>query len=73
MFFLLLVYVIHAQVPPDYDFWTVLVAGQNVTGTMQRFGHVLRTMHGKDDSYRRSDFTINYLGYVRAPITGMCM
>lgn len=50
------------QVPEGYIFSTILVAGQNITGTMRRFGEIMRTFHQKDNSYRRTDFTINYLG-----------
>ena len=51
------------QVPAGYDYGTLLIAGQNVTGTMHRFGEIMKVLYQKDCSYRRSDFTINYLGY----------
>jgi hypothetical protein len=51
------------ELPAAYIFSTVLVAGNNVTHSMELFGYFLRTIYQKDDSYRRSDFTINYLGY----------
>ena len=41
-----------------------MVAGGNVTDAMMRFGEVLRTLYRKDDSFRKSDFSINYLGCV---------
>ena len=50
--------------PPNlYVYKTVLVAGQNITGTMLKWGHLLRMLYGKEDTYRKSDFSINYLGY----------
>jgi len=53
-----------SYVPKLYVYKTVLVAGQNVTGTMLKWGHLLRKLYGKeDDTYRKSDFSINYLGY----------
>ena len=51
------------QVPPGYVYKTVLVGGQNVTGTMATWGHLLRKFYNKPESFRRSDFSINYLGY----------
>lgn len=50
-------------VPPKYVFKTVVVGGQNVTGTMETWGELLRIWYRKDDSIRRNDFTNNYLGY----------
>lgn len=50
-------------VPPHYYFSTVLVGGQNVTGTMDTWGQLLRTLYKKDDTTRRNDFSNNYLGY----------
>ena len=50
------------QIPQGYIVSSIIVAGSNVTDSMIRFGHALRTMYGKQDTYRRSDFTINYLG-----------
>ena len=41
-----------------------MVAGDTVTGTLHQWGEMLRTYYGKDDSYRKSDLSINYLGYV---------
>ena len=52
------------QLPQGYTFSTILVAGDNVTDAMMLFGNSLRTQYGKDDSYRKTDFTINYLGLV---------
>ena len=51
------------DVPNLYVYKTVLVAGQNITGTMLKWGHLLRMLYGKEDTYRKSDFSINYLGY----------
>eukprot|EP00731_Ephydatia_muelleri_P018789 Em0011g829a len=50
-------------VPPEYYFKTVMVGGQNVTGTMETWGELLRALYKKDDTARRNDFTNNYLGY----------
>lgn len=50
------------QVPAGYNFSTIMVAGQNITGTMRRFGELLRKVHQKNDSYQRDDFTINNIG-----------
>lgn len=50
------------QVPAGHVYSTILVAGQNVSGTMQRFGELLRRKYKKDDGFRKADFTINYLG-----------
>ena len=50
-------------VPPEYYFKTVIVGGQNVTGTMETWGGLLRALYKKDDTTRRNDFTNNYLGY----------
>ena len=52
------------QLPAGYVYSTVLVAGNNVTDSMEQFGYFLRTFYRKDESYRKSDFTINYLGSV---------
>ena len=49
------------QIPVGYIVSSIIVAGSNVTDSMIRFGHALRTLYGKEE-YRRSDFTINYLG-----------
>jgi hypothetical protein len=51
------------ELPQGYTFSTILVAGDNVTDAMMLFGNSLKTLYGKDDSYRKTDFTINYLGY----------
>ena len=50
-------------VPPKYVFKTLVVGGQNVTGTMETWGGLLRKWYRKDDTARRNDFTVNYLGY----------
>lgn len=51
------------RVPKGYSMETLLVAGSNVTGTMERWGRLLRLRYKKDDHYRLNDYTINYLGY----------
>ena len=58
---------ITSQLPGAYIFSTVVVAGNNVTDSMMLFGDFLRTLFKKDESYRKSDFTINYLGSVAGP------
>ena len=50
-------------VPPGYVYETILVAGQNVTGTMSYWGGLLLEKYGKDTAYRETDFSLNYLGY----------
>ena len=51
------------EIPKGYVYETVLVAGENVTETMMMWGRHLQRFYNKDDSYRYSDFTVNYLGY----------
>ena len=51
------------DVPNLYFYKTILVAGQNITGTMLKWGRLLRMLYEKEDTYRKSDFSINYLGY----------
>ena len=53
---------VHLQVPQNYSVEFIMVAGDTVTGTLQQWGQMLRTYYGKDDHYRKSDFSINYLG-----------
>ena len=50
-------------VPKGYAMETLMVAGQNLTDTMDKWGRLLRKRYKKDDKYRRDDFSINYLGY----------
>lgn len=50
------------QVPKNYSVDFIMVGGDTVTNTFQEWGHMMRKYYGKDDSYRKSDFTINYLG-----------
>lgn len=50
-------------IPPLYTYKSVMVAGDNVTGTMQKWGELLQKQNGKDGSYRRTDHSLNYLGY----------
>ena len=51
------------EIPEEYAYETVLVAGQNVTDTMMKWGKFMQRFYNRDDSYRYSDYTINYLGY----------
>ena len=51
------------SVPVGYEYQTILVAGNNVTGTMMHWGKILQKHYGKDSSYRETDLTLNYLGY----------
>ena len=53
---------VYMQVPVDYSVEFIMVAGDTVTETLQKWGQMLRTYYGKDDCYRKSDFSINYLG-----------
>ena len=53
---------LYAQVPKNFTVEFIMVAGDTVTGTLQQWGQLLRTYYGKDDYYRKSDFSINYLG-----------
>ena len=50
------------QIPVNYSVEFIMVAGDTVTGTLEQWGQMLRTYYGKDDHYRKSDFSINYLG-----------
>jgi hypothetical protein len=59
---LLIVLSYYIQIPAGYTYSTILVAGNNVTGTMRRFGEILRRMYSKTLEIRRTDFGINYLG-----------
>ena len=40
----------------------ILVASNNATGAMRKFGGVLRTLYSKTPEYRKVDYSINYLG-----------
>ena len=51
------------SVPKQYSMETVLVGGQNVTGTMEKWGELLRMKYKKQDKYRLADKSVNYLGY----------
>ena len=66
-----------SQIPAGYVCSMVLVAGNNVTDSMMQFGNFLRTFYKKDESYRKSDFTINYLGSAPLCVTlhapGICV
>lgn len=50
------------KVPAGYRYSTMLVAGENVNDAMGRYGDLMRRFYRKDDSYRKSDLSINYLG-----------
>ena len=52
----------YLQIPAGYNYSTILVAGNNVTGTMKKFGELLLKMYSKDLEIRKKDFCINYLG-----------
>ena len=52
----------YPQIPARYQYSTILVASNNVTGAMRKFGEVLRTFYSKKADYRRADYSINYLG-----------
>lgn len=51
------------QVPAGYKYSTLLVVSDNVTSAMKLYGEILMKYYKKDHSYRKSDFSINYLGY----------
>ena len=51
------------SVPQNYVFKSVLVAGENITGTMAKWGSLMRKMYSKESDVRKTDFSINYLGY----------
>ena len=46
----------------NYTVEFIMMAGDTVTETLQQWGQMLRTYYGKGDNYRKSDFSINYLG-----------
>ena len=52
------------QVPAGYRYRTLLVAADNVTSAMKLYGEILMKHYDKDHSYRKSDFSINNLGYI---------
>jgi len=43
-----------------------MIAGDTITNTLMEYGEVLRVHYGKDQSYRKADLSINYLGWVTA-------
>ena len=53
------------QVPAGYKYATILVASNNVTGAMTKFGKLLRKIYSKTLDYRTMDFSLNYLGLVK--------
>ena len=55
-----IVYVL--QIPANYSVEFIMVAGDAVALTLGQWGQMLRTYYGKGDHYRKSDFSINYLG-----------
>lgn len=50
------------QIPAGEAFETVLFAGNGIVDTILEWGGLLRQYHGKTDTLRMSDFSINYLG-----------
>ena len=50
------------QIPAGYKYSTILVASNNVTSAMNKFGEVLRRVYSKTLDYKRTDFSLNYLG-----------
>ena len=50
-------------IPQDYVYRSVMVAGENVTGTLEKWGKLLRRRYQKNDFARRDDLSVNYLGY----------
>ena len=57
------------KVPKNYSVEFIMVGGDTVTNTIQQWGNMMRKYYGKDDSYRKSDFSINYLGYIGNDVT----
>ena len=51
------------QIPTSYKYSTILVASNNVTNAMYKFGEVLRRVYSKSLDYKRTDFSLNYLGW----------
>ena len=51
------------NIPAGYSMETLLVAGQNITQTMDKWGKLLKQRYKKDEKYLKDDFSINYLGY----------
>lgn len=51
------------EVPEGYVYKTVLVAGQNITGTMEKWGKLLQQDYNREEWYRYNDLTNKYLGY----------
>ena len=51
-----------SQVPAGYHYSTMLVASNNVTAAMNKFGMILRRMYSKTLEYKKTDFSLNYLG-----------
>ncbi|XP_064616875.1 uncharacterized protein LOC135480876 [Liolophura sinensis] len=52
------------RVPAGFTMETIVYYGNaGINKAFQGWGDILRTKYGKSSSYKRSDFTINYLGY----------
>ncbi len=51
------------SIPAGYSMETIMVAGQNVSDTIDKWGKLMRKRYGKTDCYRTTDPSINYLGY----------
>lgn len=52
------------QIPAEFQYETVFYAGNGTNAAMAEWGRAMRRRYGKDDSFRHSDFSINYVGYV---------
>ena len=42
-----------------------MVTSDNVTSAMRMYGEIMRKMYQKSSDYRKTDYSINYLGYVK--------
>ena len=51
------------SVPAGYSMETIMVAGNNISDTLGKWGGLIRERYGKKESYRLADYSINYLGY----------
>lgn len=50
------------QIPAGEMFETVLFADNGIVDTILEWGRLMRQYHGKNDTLRMRDFSINYLG-----------
>ena len=60
------------QIPAGATFETILFAGNGIVDTILEWGELMRQYHGKTNSFRLSDFSINYLGWVLDVCVCMC-